>query len=374
MPESRRYEYLVSGRNSHGRRWTEIVLAGNADEALRLFEDHGYSDVVLHTDDVAAPLFKPSAMRKHFRPSECVRLRTAGPVQFAVLLTLSLYRQMWHACILGVGLFVCLLFADLEFTAWGFLAAFSFLMPVGLGAYWSVTSPFRRDRRILKAVAWARWEELLQLVRDHPNKKGDKYTLHFRKAQALAGLGFLTEGLAEFDRVFDTPELPEFIYWVGQAAIYMAAREPQKMTSVLDRAHELAPSATLVQIDYANKLLVYCNDVRQARAVLAEARRHAIADSTIPWLNATEGLLALKERRPADAVELLTQAIRGMRPFFRGNPSILPLGSRIDAWLCLAHAELGDTINARRHLRRAMPLLAAHREDELLQKCEHAAG
>src|SRR5215831_3288686 len=98
-----RYEYLISGRNGRGRRVTEIVQAVSADEAVRLFEERGRTDVVLHTDDVIAPFFRPSKLRKHFRPSECVRLRTAGPVAYVAIVSLSLYRQMWTVCVLLLG-------------------------------------------------------------------------------------------------------------------------------------------------------------------------------------------------------------------------------------------------------------------------------
>jgi tetratricopeptide (TPR) repeat protein len=201
-----------------------------------------------------------------------------------------------------------------------------------------------------------------------------EFLIRQRTAQALAGLGRLSEGLTEFDRVADSPDIPPFAYWAGQGAIYMAAREAEMVLAVLERACESAPAVSITQIDLANKLLVFRRDARRARQVLAQARRHAISDTAYPWLLATEGLLALQEQHPAEAVERLRESLRLLEPFLWGNPAAAPLVARIRGWLCLAHAAHGDTAAARRQLRRAAPLLVAHREDELLRDCEQAVG
>ena len=57
MSESRKpctYTYILTGRNSRGRRETEVIQANGADAAFQAFEDRGFHDIVLHTDDFAA--------------------------------------------------------------------------------------------------------------------------------------------------------------------------------------------------------------------------------------------------------------------------------------------------------------------------------
>jgi len=80
------YEYLLTMSNSRGRRKTVIAEAATADEAIRRFEAKGASNIVLHTDELAAPFFKPSALVKQFRPEQIVYLRTTGPLAFSWVL------------------------------------------------------------------------------------------------------------------------------------------------------------------------------------------------------------------------------------------------------------------------------------------------
>jgi hypothetical protein len=369
-----KYEYLISGRNGRGRRVTEIVLAASADEAVRLFEEHGRTDIVLHTDDVLAPFFRPSKLRKHFRPSECVRLRTAGPIAYVAIVSLSMYRQLWVVCLLLLGLIAFWRFLGEDWGLFDVVAILGLFVPVWVALFFALTSPLRTERRLLKAIGWARWEEVLQLIPRLNRATYHEFLVRQRKAQALAGLGRLSEGLTEFDRVAELPDVPPFAYWAGQGAIYMAARDTEMVVSVLERACESAPGVTLPQIDLANKLLVFRRDTRRARLVLAQARKHAISDTAYPWLLATEGLLALQQQHPTEAVERLRESLRLLDHFLWGNASAAPLAARIRAWLCLAHAAHGDTATARWHLRRAAPLLVAHREDDLLRECEQAVG
>lgn len=369
-----RFEYLLSGRDGRGRRITEIVEATSADEAVRLYEDRGRTDIVLHTDDLVAPFFKPSKLAKFYRPGECVRLRTAGPVAYVAIVSLAMYRNLWFVAILLISLVALL---RLIGNDWGFfeaIAIFALFIPVWVAIYFCVSGPLRVERRLLKAIGWARWEEVLRLVDRLDRERYPEFQIRFRTAQALAGLGRLSEALTEFDRVADLPDVPGYAYWVGQGAIYMAARETDQVLAVIERACEANPTSTLPLIDLANKLLVYRQDARRARQALAQARQHAIADTAHPWLLSTEGLLALEERHPADAVERLSEGLRQFRPFLHGNPSVAPLLARVRAWLCLAHAATGDTATARRYLSQAAPLLVAHREDELLKQCEQAVG
>lgn len=369
-----RYEYLISGRNGRGRRITEIVLAVSADEAVRVFEEGGRTDVVLHTDDVIAPFFHPSKLRKHFRPSECVRLRTAGPIAYITIISVSMYRQLWIVCLLLLGLLAFWRYIGEGWGVFDAVAILGLLLPVWMALFFAINSPFRTERRLLKAAGWARWDEVLALLRKLNRANYPEFLLRQRKAQALAGLGRLSEGLTEFDPVAELPDVPPFAYWAGQGAIYMAAGDTEMVISVLERACEAGPAVTLPLIDLANKLLVYRRDARRARQMLAQARQHAISDTAYPWLLATEGLLALHEQHPTEAVERLRESLRLFEPFLRGNPAAVPLAARIRAWLCLAHAAHGDTATGRRHLRRAAPLLLAHHEDDLLRECEQAVG
>ena len=84
-------------------------------------------------------------------------------------------------------------------------------------------------------------------------------------------------------------------------------------------------------------------------------------------------VLALKERRPADAVPLLERAARALWPFTGGNPGVGIVVARIRAHLALAHAANGDPEAAQRAYRQAERVLAAHDAPELA-RCREVLG
>ncbi len=200
------------------------------------------------------------------------------------------------------------------------------------------------------------------------------YDLPLLKARALAGLGRLAEALHEIDRIADDSEIPRHIYWLAQATVYQDAGEQAKVLDALTRTFEIAPNMNFIMISLANRVLSVRHDVRRARELLTESRKHVVASFTVKFLLYAEGYLALEEGRSAEAVELIGDAVRQMDVYCSWDPSLLGVGARMRARLCLAYAATGDTASARRHLRQAAPLLVAHQEHDLLQQCEQAVG
>jgi hypothetical protein len=120
-------------------------------------------------------------------------------------------------------------------------------------------------------------------------------------------------------------------------------------------------------------LLTVRNDVAKARELLTGARQHALSDVSTPLCEYAEGVLALKDRRPAEAVPLLESAAVGLRPFTAGNPAIGLIIARIQANLALAHAAIGNHEAARRAYRKAAPILGPHDALELA-RCREVLG
>jgi tetratricopeptide (TPR) repeat protein len=365
------FEYLITGRNRRGRRVTQIVRAASGDEAAATFGAQGYTEVVLHTDDVSAPLVKASAAAG-LTPSEQVAIRTMGEGRRFLFFAWKSYRTIWPVTFLALAM-IGLRLASRSLAGLEVLALAVLLFPPGVHIYLSLFGAGSVYLRLLRAVGRARWEEALRLV---PRVKLplSPVELPLLKARALAGGGRLPEALAELDRATAGPSYPRYLYWLSQSIIYLDARELEKGLSALAQAHELAPQIPLIAVSYASRLLAVRRDVGRARVLVAEARRHAIADWTVPFFLNADGAIALEEGRADDAVRLLAEAVRQQDRFQRNNPSTLAQGARMRANLCLALAATGDTAAARAELRRAGPLLQAHREFELLKRCEQAVG
>jgi tetratricopeptide (TPR) repeat protein len=314
-------EYILTGRTRGGRKRTEIVIADSADEAVRAFRDDGFADVVLHTDDNAAHFLQPSKVLKTFSPRDYIGYRTRGRVGCVLFLIRKLYLQSWWAyafCLVALtGRWW--LWADFGFI--DSLAVVFFFFPVLFAVYAELTSKAIPYRRALKAVLHARWEDVGRHMR-RARLPLPPFERPFREAQALAGMGRLDEALDHFRPVADDPEMPHHMYWTYKALVYQAAREREKALDCVARAAELAPENPVALIDYALGLLTVRGDVARARELLARARQHALSDVSTPLCEFAEGVLALKDRRPAEAVPLLESAAAGLSPFTGGNPAI----------------------------------------------------
>jgi Flp pilus assembly protein TadD len=365
-------EYILTGRTRRGRTVTEIVEADSADDAVRLFAEDGHADVVLHTDDNAARFQTPSKLLKTFTPREYLGYRTRGRVGCALFLVRKFYTQTWWVYALALLVLAGRWSLGL---AWGFLdnlTAGFLLFPIPLAVFAELASKVAPYRRVLKAVRDGRWEDAARHLR-RVRFPLPPFERPFREAQVLAGLGRLDEALDHFRPLADDPAVPLHLYWTYKAMLYQTAREREKALGCVARAAELAPNNAVAQIDHALALLTVRGDVRQARERLAQARQHALSDVSTPLLHFAEGVLAVRERRTADAVPLLESAARELSPFTGGNPAVAIIIAKIRANLALAYAANGDHEAARRAYRRAEPILAAHDALELA-RCREVLG
>jgi tetratricopeptide (TPR) repeat protein len=365
-------EYILTGRVGSGPRYTQIVVARSADEAVRIFRDDGFTDVVLHTDDNAAYFLKPSKVLKAFSPRDFIGYRTRGRLDCMVFLAWKLYVQSWWAYAF------CLIALAGRWWLWAEwnvidMVAVSFLLfPIWFAIYAELTSKVVPYRRALKAVLHARWDDVGRHMR-RVRMPLPPFERPFREAQALAGMGRLDEALDHFRPVADEPEMPHHMYWTYKALIYQTAREREKALECVARAAELAPDNPVALIDHALALLTVRNDVAKGRELLTRARQHALSDVSTPLCEYAEGVLAVKDRRPAEAIPLLESAAVGLQPFTAGNPAIGIIIARIQANLALAHAAVGDHEAARRAYRKAAPVLAPHDTLELA-RCREVLG
>jgi tetratricopeptide (TPR) repeat protein len=289
-----------------------------------------------------------------------------------LFLARKLYTQSWWAY---AFCFVALAGRWWLGAEWTFLdgVALAFLFfPLWFAVYAELTSKAISYRRALKAVLQARWEDVGRHMR-RARLPLPPFERPFREAQALAGLGRLDEALGHFRPVADDPDMPHHMYWTYKALIYQTAREREKALDCVARAAELAPENPIALIDHALALLTVRSDVPTARDLLTRARQHALSDVSTPLCEFAEGVLALKDRRPTEAIPLLESAERGLRPFTGGNPAIGIIIARIRANLALAHAAVGDHAAARRAYHTAERVLAPHDSMELA-RCREVLG
>lgn len=364
--------YLLSGTDDRGRHRTELVSAPTADDAARRLRDRGYSDVTLHSDEVTGHLFRPELL-KHLTPRDYLAIGRVSRGQFVAWMILRLYRSQWWLFLAVVALVVGRRALDVRWEALDTMAvAFLFFPPV-LVLLGELLSPGRKVERAMSYNAWGRWAEMLAAL-PALRRVIPPVQYAFYEAKALAGLGRLDEALETVRPFADDPETPAWLYWGHLADVFHTAKLGDRAVECGAKAVEHAPDNPTVLLDLAMTRLRYQRDTVRARELLDRVRRHEVSDVLRPFLRMAEGVLALEEKRPDAARDLLEESVRRAEPLRHSTPLMGMAIDRIHMYLALAYAATGDSANAEAHYRVAEPRLKAFHADDLIDRCESALG
>lgn len=364
-------EYIVSGRDPRGRRVTEWFEAASADEAARSFDELGYRDIVLHTDDVAAIHLRRAKIDRKITASDYVVMRRGGGSY--LFWVAWLYRMCWKSSSIFLAILALRRARESEWTWADWFVLIVVLGPFPLAAWIKLRGQAQLYRKVMDARSWGRWQEMLDRLGPLEGKvPADEFT--FRRAQALAGLGRLDEAEAAVAPLGDGRAIPEWFYRARLAELYGSAGRYDRLLETQEAAARLAPANATVLLDLAFATARFRRDTRRARSLLNEARSHAISDVAASTVDAVEGMLALEEKDPAEARRRFERANAGLKPYRPGNPYVGLVLDRNRAYLALACAGEGDRAAAERHFYGAEPRLRALGYDDLLERCRQAVG
>ncbi len=366
-------EYILTGRTPGGQKATERVEAASADDAVKTLRDRGYTEIVLHTDDVMAQCGAPGMTNEFVTPADHVAMRRLGQFGYVLFLVGKLYRREWLVSLLVLGF---LAFRRATGYPWGIfdvLAIGWLVVPLVIAVGGQLFNPARDYAHLIEQVSWGRWKEVLRLL-PALRSKIPPHEAALREAQAIAGLGRLEDALAMFRPFADGKHIPEWMYWGLVADIYVAAGQHEPIVEANERAAELAPDNPTVLLDLALILLRYRRDTQRARALVHEVKKHQISDVLAPFVEMTEGILAFEEGHAHEAVERLEKALAEATRFSNSSPLVGVMLDRMHTYLALAHAGRRDYPTAQRHFDMARPRLEALRSDDLLQRCRQALG
>jgi hypothetical protein len=368
--------YLLVARNPHGRKVAECVEAPTADLAVTKLREGGYTEIVLHTDDVVAATFR--AMEKgmgpkmsvdeFISPREQVRSLYVHGYLGQVLSNLrSAFAKGSWSDLLGLA-WMCFLLVSFGWFVWMLEAPQKIVIPFGLIALLVVLSPLllaviapllsggKTYDRLVEHACWGRWEEVLRALPSLP-RLVPAFERALRKGQALAGLGKLKEGLACFRPFADNGEIPQWMYWSLLALIYRADRNWDEALAAHERAAELAPDKPAVLIDLAGALLRYKNDARRAKELLDIAMTHAVPRTALPYVASVRGLLALSEGDAKAAVDQFQETLKKADSCLQENAMTRFFIDQTHADLTVAYGRLFQTELGLRHFHLAAPRL-----------------
>lgn len=371
LPEGQ-HEYLLTGRRADGAKVTERVEAASGDAAVETLRKRGYSEIVLHTDEVMALHPGQSSFEKTITPQEYVEIRNNGTLWGSVwFLVRKMYKSMWGTDLLLLGLFGLRRYLYVPWGPWDWFLVAALLFPIAFALATQVFSSARRYNRLINAVAWGQWEDVLRQI-DGLRGRVPSYDLTSHKAKALAGLGRLDEALKVIQEVANDPQVPPWLFQSLLEDVYARAHKTDEAIQAAERAIELAPENATVLLNLALDYLEHRRNLPKARQLVEQVRSHALSDVVAPMFQIAEGLLALEDEHFQKAKLHLDAAATGLAPFRNASPLIGVFQDKTHAYQAIVAAAIGDVADAQRHFRAAEPRLRALRSDKLLGRCQQA--
>jgi HAMP domain-containing protein len=366
------HEYLLTGRRTDGLKVTERVEAASADAAVESLRKRGFSEIVLHTDEVMALHPGQSSVAEVITPQEYVELRNIGGFWGGVwFMARRMYRSMRGTNLFLLGLIGIRRFMGVPWNLWDWLVAATLLFPLVFVLAIQVFSPTRRYTRFLHAVAWGQWDDVLRQIGGLEGRV-PAYDLAAQKAKALAGLGRLDEALQVIHQVANDPQVPPWLFQSFLEDVYTRAHKTDEAIQAAEKAVELAPDNATVLLNLALDYLAHRRNVSRARQLIEQVRSHALSDLLVPMFQIAEGLLALEDGHFQKAKLHLDAAATGLAPFQNASPLIGAFQDNIHAYQAIVAVAIGDAVGAQRHFRAAEPRLRALRSVELLGRCQQA--
>lgn len=372
-------QYIVSAVNPRGGKTTEEVEARTPLDAVRLFREQGYQNVVLESDDVSAVIAEQFAqvrtvqpVRQEVTPEDRVATRTLG--RFGKLWFWSRRAYYRNRMLLAPALvFVAYRrVTGLPWGLWDLAAVGVMLLPLRLVLGAARSGPSSAYQRLIEAVAWYRYDEVPRLLRPLRDKI-PVYEQALYEAQALAWQGRLNEALDILTPYNDAKTVPQWMYWSRLSSVYLAGGDAIHALDCQRTALERAPDNPALIIDLATSVIRFEQDPREAQRLLKSLNMEGVTDVMLAALRNAQGLISLEQGDGAGALQHFEAALTDAKRY-AGNPIGAQQVDCLHAHLALAAARLGRMDEARQHFKRAEPRLRCFKSKDMLQRCEEALG
>lgn len=371
--------YVWKAKDHSGKPVVREVMANTAAESKSVLAADGYTDLVLFEDDVAATAAEQMDAGKMF--GEPIVVTATDRVKQSTKPQLNLWRALLEGVLQSKGLIIIL------GALAGFLLYrqnyFGALLAVGAIILWllfvvCLSLPAIYYNKLHRAVDWHRWEEVLELVgKLEANRKINfikvpQVELTRNRAKALAGLGRVEEGLAEYKKCDGQPGCPSWLHKAFVAGIYDTAKQYDKAIeyTLLSLEDKENPS---MYPDLAYRLARFKRDAVNARKALEKAENAVLPEYAKPFLLRSRGWICYLEHNFVEARKAFEESIDYMertrnQPFRDGGISIAK------AHLACILAKQGELELAKKNYLEAKHYLIDADEKDLQDECVRIIG
>jgi hypothetical protein len=374
--------FIWTAKDKFGKPVVKELVAETIEESRAILLAEGYTDLELKSDeitDAARTAFtdEMGILREEIKPKVATKefVKHLGNVPQTTLKLIL--RSIVHDIpfyLLMIALMVLEIFLGHRIIAIAIgIAAVSWLV----FRIW-MSLPLIYYAKLNKAKDWYRWTEVLQIIKSleiiqHTNSiKLPATELIKARAQALAGLGRLLEGLSEFQQCEYEPGVPSWLYKAQLADIYSIAKDYDKSLEYGWKALE-EKQTPVFYLDQADRLLRYKKDTVKAKEILSKIDKDTLTEIAKPYYLRCQGILDYFEKDYASARQELEISLKmeeeaRNRPFRDGRIGIL------NGYLCCVFAKQGDLTEAKKCFEKAKEYLIATGETILLEECKRAVG
>ena len=342
--------YLVTATDARGQRDTFAREAASLQHLRAQLDAQGYTDIEFVDDELSATLRtqRPDAGRPRTQAEFKLEAKLRHGSTPGSLWLLAIRKGWLPIAVMGAA-FVYGLRSD---SPWWMLGAVA-----GLVSWlWLMQRGLARAERyndLLRAYArgdWERSRQLIEAMRTDPVLAGNEQLqadLRFRAASLRGLAGDVAGGLAEVESLRTSPHGAGGMYECRAASIHYLAGDTDGFLRMLEQAWEASGRAQLQQLDLAFAM-ARVGDAARARELLAGVDRRNLSALHQPIATATDGLLAQREGRHAQAADHLTEGVTGLAAF-GGNPAVWPI-----LGILLGHQAIAFVDNGQREAARAV--------------------
>jgi tetratricopeptide (TPR) repeat protein len=380
-------KFIWKAKDQHGKETVQRLQASNALQAKEELLSRGFTDLRLQQDEIvemaaesAKAVTSADFLTDKTPEEEAANFDGKFP---------GFWRQWWDAAkeVPGMSVVWMLLMGVSLYSGKTWLIVLNSIMlifsllPVLIFPfiYLWFGQTLRLYNRLNAAKVWSRWPEVYALAQEleKASEKTEigvpRWEIARCKAQALAGMNRLDEGVQLFSKFANDPILENWAYVSHMAGIYDVAKQHDKALELRTQAAQEKPDSMNVWIDLSMHQAHRMNDVAGARATFAKIDASIVTELARPYLDLVEGMMLCREGNFTTAKPHFEKALKGLVPFGH-NPLILSVVLLTESYLCLTLAGSGSKEEAAKLWIKVQPYLRAGREDELIGRIQNAMG